>query len=220
MNSTKKKLALFDFDDTLIGFQSADAFVEYVLENYNKKSYWQIEKIRSFLKSHKLINGKYNKRLKLIQLRGISHRIIDVAAIKYVQDILLDKEISIVKDKMLELKSRNYLIGIISGSYFNYLKYYAELYNIDFLICTRILFRNNRCIGTIDGYDCMGENKVTLLKQKIDLDQIDLENSIFFTDHVSDLPLINMFGNNRIVYKKEFPQWARNTSATGLQIND
>ena len=74
----KNKIALFDFCDTLVDFQTGDAFIDFIRENTNKKRAFIFEKFRLLLikikffsvLSRLLPKNNWHKKLKLFQLKG------------------------------------------------------------------------------------------------------------------------------------------------------
>ncbi|ADR22641.1 phosphatase [Marivirga tractuosa] len=200
------KLAIFDFCETLISRQTADLFVDFIIEQEQNKSYNFVEGLRKTLHKLHLLRGNSNKRFKLFQIKGVSKQKIEFYAQKYLDDILLrninNKILSLAK----EYKVNNYKIGIISGGYMPYIKLFAEKFNFDFRISTEISFSEGICTGKIAGDDCMGKNKILLLKKKIDL--VDIEELVFVTDHISDLPLLQLSDQPIVVGKETLtPSW-------------
>ena len=87
----KNKIALFDFCDTLVDFQTGDAFIDFIRENTDKRRAIIIEKFRLFLIRIKffsvlnrfLPNNNWHKRLKLFQLKGITKNEIEHLSLLY-----------------------------------------------------------------------------------------------------------------------------------------
>ncbi|WBW95487.1 HAD-IB family hydrolase [Oceanirhabdus sp. W0125-5] len=110
-------------------------------------------------------------------------------------------------DMIKELKKQGFLIYLISASPEFYLN---ELYNIkevDMIIGTKMKRGENglKYCNIIDGFNCKGEEKVKRLNEvlKAEGKEIDFENSYMFSDSLSDLPLMNLVGNPRLINFKK-----------------
>lgn len=96
-------------------------------------------------------------------------------------------------------KEEGYRIILISASFDVYLNYIKDYINFDDLICTK----TKTVLGKlyIDGKNCYGDEKVVrlndLLKSKSI--ELDFDNSFFYTDHHSDLPLMYLVGHPHVV---------------------
>ena len=92
MSSDNRKIALFDFCETLVNFQTADAFVDYVRNRIGIRRMKVLELFQQSLLVlkvpqiiDKLSKNKYsiNKRLKLYQLKGIQKKDLENLAFDY-----------------------------------------------------------------------------------------------------------------------------------------
>ena len=209
---TIKKVAIFDFCETLVSVQSADRFIDFVRNKNPSNKLNFIEFIRLLLTKlmffrvlNKLLpNNPLHKKLKLYQLKGFSKSILDSFAKKYFDDLLKKNIINEVYKILLEKKKENYEIVILSGGYTIYLKYFSNFFQISpkNIIGTDILFTNNgHCTGRIKGLDCMKKNKIIKLKENLNISEFDLKNSISFSDSISDLPLLKFVGTGVFVGK-------------------
>ena len=119
-----RKIALFDFCETLANFQTADAFVKYVIsKDYIKikkgfNYYLQILlfklKISSIL-FHLGIN--INKFLLLNNLKGLNYELLSNEAEKYYKDVIKPNLIKETLFELEKLKKEHYEIVIVSGGY-------------------------------------------------------------------------------------------------------
>ncbi|MDO6743439.1 HAD-IB family hydrolase [Tenacibaculum soleae] len=211
------KLALFDFCETLIQFQTADRFIDFVRnKERNKRMIW-LEFLRKFLVKIKFFavlerlikTNNCHKRLKLYQLKGIDRQRIDTYAEFYYQKDLKTNMISNIIDLLEEYKLKGYKTLIVSGGYEEYIKYFAKEFGIDNVVATNIGFDNDKCKGVIDGIDCLNENKIPKIEKQINLSDYDLENSIAFSDSITDLPLLKLVGNGIVVSRDKSQVWAK-----------
>ena len=207
-----KKLAIFDFCGTLVTFQSADKFVDFVRENEGSQRSIFCEFIRKVLIKFKVFqftnkffpNNRFHKKFKLLQIRGLSKNHLENYAKKYVNSVIKDNFIEKIVDELKTKQKLGYRIIILSGGYSIYLKYIADYLNLNEkdIIATDIHFkRNNLCAGTIKGLDCTHRNKIKKLLEVInDIRQYDLDKSYAYSDCNSDLPLLQFVGNGVAVH--------------------
>ncbi|GHT88770.1 hypothetical protein FACS1894137_17280 [Spirochaetia bacterium] len=209
------KIAFFDFCDTIIGFQTADRFIDFCNEagkkkkkkkfcsQTNSRNKWLLFKIVKKVLS--LCSIK--KRLKLLKISGISFEELNKFARKYYEAEIRQ---SFILPVILEIKKRkeeNYKIWIISSGYDIYLKYFIEEFKLDGLIATMLHFNKNHCFsGCIAGLDCIGVNKIKLIK-RIFLDT-KFDDTISYSDSKSDLPLLKWTKKGVVVSKIKSQSWA------------
>ena len=211
----KKKIALFDFCETIVDMQSADAFIDFARIQLGEPKFMKrLEQIRVFLVKiyfFKVINRVFSnnalhKRLKLLQLKGIKRSILEKMSEQYYTKKLkprfFNKIIQIMKN---HINQGNRVI-IVSGGYKIYIKRFGKEFGIpDYdILTTEIIFdlKSDKCTGKFE-FDCMRQNKVTLLKSTLgDFDSIDLKNSFAYSDSPSDLPMLSAVGNSFVISKK------------------
>lgn len=208
MNNNREKLAIFDFCDTLVAFQTADAFVSFVFEKTHSKRMMVLRGIHSLLYKFRIVhilyrlfpNSSVNKRIIAYQLVGMDEDSINKLAKDYYTERIRP---ALIQDTVLELKrlqSAGYRIVLNSGGYEPYLNFFAADYNIkpEDLLCTRFIFKHGRCSGRFKGKDCMGEQKVVLMNERFDKEKV---YSIVYSDSLSDLPLFKWANKSFIVEK-------------------
>ena len=207
------RVALFDFCETLVNFQTADAFVDFVRTKSQNKRMFILERIRMFLiKFHVLafLERRFFSRIpihkitKLFQLRGLCQKELEYYASLYYNEKIkpnfIPKVLAILKDK----QKNGYTIAIVSGGYGIYLKYFAKEFNVPFVLSSNIKFKNNVCTGLLDGPDCMEENKIKYLEKVFAKDRIQSEA---YSDSITDLPLLNWADQGYVISKGKHQNW-------------
>lgn len=213
----KQRLAFFDFCETLIQFQTADRFIDFIRYKEQKKRMICLELFRKFLVELKFFavlgrlikENNYHKRLKLYQLKGVDKQKIRSYAKSYYYDYLRINLINDVIDLLKEYKQKGYKVVIVSGGYKEYITYFAEEFDIDVVVATNIVFCNDKCMGTINGLDCLNENKIPKIEEQINLSDYDLENSVAFSDSITDLSLLKLVGQGVVVSKMKSQIWTK-----------
>lgn len=194
MGIIKEKIAFFDFCDTLVPFQSADAYVKYVIKHCGLKKvrirrilYLLLQKfnlLNLFLKLTKMTH----KELFLLQIKGVSYVVMDEMAKRFYKEYIADNLIEKTYNELKKLQQEGHRIVLVSGGYDLYLHYFAVNNNVKDMdvVATNLLFKNGVFTGKMDD-DCMNENKVTRLERLFDKNKI---CSIAYSDSLSDLPLL------------------------------
>jgi HAD superfamily hydrolase (TIGR01490 family) len=210
--------AFFDFCETLVSFQTADAFVDYVRRKKGSVYMRFLDlllilmcKLRIITVLNKVFPGwSCFKRIKLLQLRNLSFEILDREAELYYNDLIKPNIIQPVVEEMINLAGAGCEICLVSAGYSIYLKYFAREYNIQHIISTEISFnrQDKRCHGTISGTDCRGSGKVKRIKDYFKNMGINISDTISFSDSLSDLPMLLLTNKAVVVSKLRSQPWA------------
>jgi HAD superfamily hydrolase (TIGR01490 family) len=212
-----KKIAIFDFCETLTSFQTADRFVNYVVQD--NKSIWVnfLNQIIYILNSFRvftainLVFPKWNlsKKICLMKLKGIPEDVIKTKALNYIDEIIYPGINIMILEKLRNFKRNGFLVFISSGGYEPYLTLFSEREGVDKLFCTRIEFIGGKASGAIVGKDCMFENKLTMLKEYLSFEEIVFNDSYVYTDSISDLPLLKWAKNPHVISYNKSQYWSK-----------
>ena len=208
-------IAIFDFCDTLVDFQSADAFVAYVkqrtADTFRRRL---IEGLRTFLIKTKLIrllqkldsSSYINKRLLLFELRGVSKKQLETFGESFFREVILNRYRPEVVKEISRLKQLGFRTCIASGGYDVYLAYVKKQLAVDELVCTSLKYKKGIFTGFFTGKDCLGNAKLTLVCKQLGKLLTDSQ-SVFYSDSATDLPLLKYCCKGVVVCTK-IPDWA------------
>ncbi|ASQ29975.1 HAD-superfamily hydrolase, subfamily IB [Campylobacter avium LMG 24591] len=200
---SKKILALFDFCETLINFQSLDRYLQLAaLENVHCNEAENIARRQSFANANMpypryeaLIDFDIQKATSLAKnfvfgdiLAGINQRVLD---------------------KLFFHQDRGDEIVIVSGGLSIYINEFAKIYGVTNIVAVDLEVVSNKLTGNIDGIHTMQERKLYKLAQTFDLNEYDLKDSYVYSDCVSDIPLLSLVGNARVVSCGKDLKWAK-----------
>lgn len=209
------KVALFDFCETLVNFQTADAYVDFVREKIQDKRMLRIERIQNYLTRIKIVQfieiiTRYrysiNKRIKLLQLRGLQLETLQTLAKDYYLDKIKPNFIPDLLDRLIKLRNEGYIVLLVSGGYDIYLRFFVDEYSLTGLISTRIGFKGNVCTGKFDGIDCLRDGKTILLNNYYSDKPT---YSIAFSDSITDLPFLKWVDEGYVVSRNKSQKWAK-----------
>lgn len=210
------KIALFDFCETLVSFQTADAFVDFVRERTDSKRMNNLETVFSFLEKFHILDlldaatkGKYSisKKFKLFQLKNLATVDLEQLSLMYYKEKLKPNLIKTVLKELVKCNNEGYKVLIVSGGYEIYLKHFALEFNVDTVLSTKIEMSGGYCTGKICGRDCMNDYKVTLLNKCYDRSSV---YSVAYSDSESDLPMLTWANDAFVISRDRSQKWAIN----------
>lgn len=210
-------LVIFDFCETLVHFQTADRFVDFVIEKEKYRKYRWLDFMSRLLYKFKIIVlvnklwPKLNpmKRLKLMQIRGVSEGTIDYLAEEFYQSEIKPKLILPLYELLLKHREQNDFIIIISGGYAPYISLFTEQHQLNQYFATEIAFADQKVTGLFEGKDCLFDQKVVLLNQFVAENKLTFQKSIAYSDSISDLPLLQWADEAFVVSKNKSQPFAK-----------
>lgn len=219
----KENVAFFDFCGTLVPFQSANAYVRFVVGNYarplKRLALAIIEAARRYhllgLFLRIFYGGNNDKFLYLKLIKGFDYETLDVAARRFYHEKIKPNIIPEVIRELKRLQDAAYRIVIVSGAYDIYLHYFAADYNIRDIVSSTLEYSGGRFTGKLCGPDCMGEAKVRVLERRFSRQEI---YCVAYSDGASDVPLLTWADKGYVVSKR--PSWVVNNSLTEFCWNE
>ncbi len=212
-----KKIIYFDFCETLVNFQTADAYVDFARNNLSivrmnllESIYLILKKLRFFSIMYKLLpKGSIEKRFKLYQLKGLSSEILDKLAFEFYHNLIKNNLIDELIAKLEFHKIHDFKVEIVSGGYSIYLKYFCQEYGIEHWHSSEIDFNSRGlCTGKMRGKDCLFENKVKILEKVTNVTENVVVERWAYTDSPTDLPLLNWVDRGIVVSRGKEQLWA------------
>ncbi len=217
-----KKIALFDFCQTLCDFETADPFVDYVKEHINPtKRMLVISRLLFFFNwiglnilfdviGH-IFHYSINKKLLLLELKGINKQKIDNLAVGYykskIKPHLIPEMISLLKTE----KNSGNEIAIVSASYYPFLRLFCDDFDVDYLVTNEFLYNEDNAFeGKICEKDCIYKNKVIRLKKELKNLSYNIVSS--YGDSMSDAPILSIAEQGYVVSHKYHKPWVEKTS--------
>ena len=215
-----EKVAIYDFCQTLVDFETADAFIHYIRRHQNTSRMKRIENIRQFLSKTRIlpllgkvlhkINPAYslNKHWILYELRGMPKTQVYEWAERYYEEIIKEHFIEKTLTLLKEQKQAGYLIVIVSASYEPILQCFANEYAIDCLITNKFRFdEQGRFTGKLQEPDCIGKNKVKRFLREFAGKQLQMEIVFSYGDSTSDIPILKMAQTGYVVNHNANKPW-------------
>ncbi len=95
--------------------------------------------------------------------------------------------------------AQGHLVALVSGSTKFVLDPIAEHLGVKHLLCTQLETSDGVFTGRVVRPICFGEGKIYWIQQLIEREYLDLARSWFYTDSITDLPLLDLVGHPVIV---------------------
>jgi HAD superfamily hydrolase (TIGR01490 family) len=191
--STNKPAALFDFDGTLARGDSIGPFMQYVFTRY-PRSLIELPKIGFFAIPYGL--GIVSKeRMKTIVMKILNHvpqnKLEDLVQ-SFHQEIIQPRYFKQGLDRVNWHRNQGHTLVMASASVDTYMPLVQKDLGFDILVCTKT---ESNSSPVISGNNCFGQEKVVRLSQLDFFHKTDWANSWAYSDHHSDIPMMELCGN-------------------------
>ncbi len=196
----KDYIAFFDLDNTIINDSSGKLMGLHALKHGLLQKHKAFEGLLLAIayKSGLMEGEKIISRLVKWLKDQPEQRVIDFA-VQLFQDVIKH---TIRKDAVKEIdfhKKQNAQIVILSASMSFLCRPFLQFLGIDDLICTELKTENQKYTGLPKNRFCYGTEKLIRSKQYCSEHKYSLKNAYFYTDSVSDLPMLEAVGNPVII---------------------
>jgi len=187
-----KEVVILDLDGVIIKGQSQKVFLDYLLKKkivspffYFKIYFWFVlYKLEIVKNPQKVMDYAFSflKTRKTEEVIEIVENFFNEVLHKFIFPEIID----IIK----EHKAKNRVLLIVSNSADVFVKRVADFLGIKNYIGTRLEIINGRFTGKILGDIIYGKNKINFTKEFIKKNNLNLNNSYAYADHISDLDLL------------------------------
>jgi HAD superfamily hydrolase (TIGR01490 family) len=193
---SKKYVAFFDLDDTLIKANSGKLLVRGAYEKGMMslpdliKALWLsfLYKFR-LMDSEKIIAGMFK------WLDGMSEKsLIDLSS-EVFENHLLNAINEKAWGEIRMHKDKNAAVVILSSALSPVCQAVASHFEMDDYICTHIETDGGKCTGRPDGKICFGNEKVFRLKEYCEKNKSKVEDAWYYGDSFTDFPVLQIVGN-------------------------
>lgn len=192
MKVQSRKLVLFDFDGTLTTQDTLFAFARFVVGDVRFVIGLLLLSVPMGLHKLNLLSARKAKEAFLQYFFGGMNKGLFESLCKKFSDQLLPK---IIRSKALETiqnyRAEGAYMIIVSASADDWIRPWAKIWGIE-VIATKLEVNNNEITGLIEGENCSGNEKVTRIREVLDLRQFD--EIVAFGDTTGDLPMLALAG--------------------------
>ncbi|MDO4534290.1 MAG: HAD-IB family hydrolase [Clostridium perfringens] len=201
-----EKLAIFDVDFTITNKETLLEFFKFILKKDSKNiKYIPRVIVSGLLYGIRIYDEKRVKEAFLKFIDGIDEKHLKDLVKNYYHERLTNILYKDAIDKIRDLKEKGYKVYLISASPEFYLNEFYNIKEVDMIIGTRFHFHEGKFARKMLGENCKGEEKVKRLMEVLKEKNIeaDFNNSLMFSDSLSDKPLLDLVGKGYLInYKK------------------
>ncbi len=192
--------AFFDMDKTLIAENSGTLFFKHRYQR-GEMDNWDLAKGLAAYLQYKvgILDIRSWTREAMQQFRGQSERALVREANLIFRDLVKPTVYPEAEELVRRHREQGHVVAIVSGSTRYIVKPLAESLGVKHYLYTRLETENGRFTGRVIEPICFEEGKIYWLQQFIDEHSIDLARSYFYTDSITDLPLLDLVGHPFVV---------------------
>jgi putative phosphoserine phosphatase/1-acylglycerol-3-phosphate O-acyltransferase len=187
--------AFFDVDKTILAENSGTAYLKVLYERGEIDWKTVLFGLGSYLR-YKLnlldIERWIENNSGMFQGRGESATALEAAEL--FQTTLLPTIYPEAQERVRWHLGQGHLVALVSGSTKFVLEPLAEHLGVKHLLCTLLEAHEGVFTGRVVRPICFGEGKIYWIQQLIERETIDLARSYFYTDSITDVPLLDWSG--------------------------
>jgi putative phosphoserine phosphatase/1-acylglycerol-3-phosphate O-acyltransferase len=188
--------AFFDMDKTIIAENSATLFMKYRYQK-GEISGWEVAKGLSAYLQYRLgvLDLQSWSRGMMLQFKGQREADLETEALGWAQDMVFETIYPEAERLIREHQRQGHITAIVSGSTKFVVEPLAARLGVEHFLYTRLEVDEGHFTGRVIEPICFEEGKIYWLEQFIAEQRIDLAKSYFYTDSITDLPLLELVGH-------------------------
>ncbi len=203
-----KEAALFDVDRTLVRINTGNLYMwwryrqgEAGLRDVLRIGRWMLQYTIGIVDAPKVT------KLALEALVGVEESTFRNECRRWYHDVARAYVTQCARAEVLRQQQLGRVCAILTASTPYLSQPLAEDLNIEHVLCTKLSVKDGRFTGNYLEPLCYGPGKVKVAESWAEQHHIDLERSAFFTDSISDLPMLKRVGEPRVVNADPRLRW-------------
>ena len=194
--SRKRVGAFFDVDKTLISENSGSLYMKHRYKQ-GEISEWELLKGLGTYLRYKLglLDLATWSRDVMQQFRGESERTLARTAKAWMEEDVVPTIYPQAEELVGEHLAKGHVVAIVSGATKFVVRPLAEHLGIKHLLYTRLEVEKGHFTGRVVEPICFEDGKIYWLNQLVERQNVDLAKSYFYTDSITDLPLLDLVGH-------------------------
>jgi HAD superfamily hydrolase (TIGR01490 family) len=195
-----KVVALFDMDRTLVDTHTAQLYVRFQrdlgeigLTDTLRTSYWILQYTMG------VIDAEQVARRVLASYRGKSNAWLNERCQRWFQSHVLERVSAIGRARVREHLKAGHEVAIATSAVRQVAEPLARELSIPHLICSELEVHDDELTGSYVPPLCYREGKLERAKAFLHSVGADLEHAAFYTDSITDLPLLEAVGHPVVV---------------------
>ncbi len=188
--------AFFDMDKTLIAENSGSLYMRYRYQRGEIGGVDLLKGLGAYLqyKLGILDIRNWTKNM-MVQFRGQNEAELEKEAEAWFEEMVVDTIYPEAAELVRKHQEQGHVVAIVSGATKFVVRPLASRLGIQHLLFTRLEVEEGVFTGRVIEPICFEEGKIYWLQQFIEEHGIDLAKSYFYTDSITDLPLMDLIGH-------------------------
>jgi HAD superfamily hydrolase (TIGR01490 family) len=188
--------AFFDMDKTLIAENSGSLYMRYRYQRGEIGGLDLLAGLGAYLqyKLGILDIRNWTKRM-MVQFRGQEEAELEREARVWFEAMVAATIYPRAAELVREHEERGHVVAIVSGATKFVVRPLAERLGVRHFLYTRLEVEDGRFTGRVVEPICFEEGKIYWIQHFIERHGIDLARSFFYTDSITDLPLLDLVGH-------------------------
>ena len=187
------KFIIFDLDDTLLSGDCEREWITFLTSKglMNDSS----AKLDQFDQDYRKGILDFEEYSTFVQkpIMGLTREELDNLVEEFIQKNIHHLTDNLTRDLLYEASSADKVL-IASGSHDFLVKGFADFFKIDSSIGTPVEFKNNIFTGQLSGEPTFSDGKVRAVEKWCNINDIEVKDSIFYSDSINDLPMFEVCG--------------------------
>jgi HAD superfamily hydrolase (TIGR01490 family) len=188
--------AFFDMDKTLISENSGSLYMQYRYARGEITGFELLKGLGAYIqyKIGVLDIRNWTQNM-MLQFKGASEAELEVEAREWFEDMVAPTVYPEAAELVRKHQAQDHVVAIVSGATRFVVQPLAQKLGIDHMLYTRLEVEGGLFTGRVIEPICFEEGKIYWLQQFIDEHDIDLAKSWFYTDSITDVPLMDIVGH-------------------------
>jgi HAD superfamily hydrolase (TIGR01490 family) len=193
---TPRAGAFFDMDKTLIAENSGSLYMRYRYQRGEISGLDLLKGIGAYLQ-YKLgiLDIRNWTKTMMVQFRGQSEAELEAEANAWFGEMVVQTIYPEAEELVRKHEAQGHVVAIVSGATKFVVRPLAQRLGIEHFLYTRLEVEDGCFTGRVIEPICFEEGKIYWLQQFIEEQAIDLAKSWFYTDSITDLPLLDLVGH-------------------------
>ena len=131
----------------------------------------------------------------LLHFRGQSAQELEVQAAEWFAEYVRPVIYPEARELIAKHRAEGHVVALVSGATLGVLRPLADDLGVEHIMCTQMELENGVFTGRPVQPICFGEGKIYWLQQLLERDGLELAKSWFYTDSITDQPLLDLVGH-------------------------
>ena len=192
--------AFFDVDKTILSENSGALYFKLLYERGEMDTATMLRQMAAYLRYKlNLLDIESWVKSTMQTFAGRSEQEFEREANEWFRESVLPTVYPEAIEAVRDHARRGHVVALATGSTKFVVNPLADFLGVKHLLYTHLEVVDGRVTGRVIEPICYGEGKIYWLQQLIERESIDLAKSYFYTDSITDLPMLDLVGHPQVV---------------------